>query len=62
MPRRSILSPAERESLRALPDTTEDLMRYYTFSETDLSIIRQHRGRRTGSASRRSSAICAFRA
>ena len=44
MPRRSILSAAERESLLALPDTMEDLIRYYTFSESDLSIIRQRRG------------------
>jgi TnpA family transposase len=45
MPRRSILSRTERESLIALPDTKEDLIRHYTFSETDLSIIAQRRGR-----------------
>ncbi len=44
MPRRSILSAAERESLLALPDTKDELLRHYTFSETDLSIIRQRRG------------------
>lgn len=44
MPRRSILSAAERESLLALPDTKDDLIRYYTFSNTDLSIIHQRRG------------------
>jgi hypothetical protein len=44
MPRRSILSAAERESLLALPDTKDDLIRHYTFSEADLSIIRQRRG------------------
>ena len=44
MPRRSILSAAERESLLALPDTKDELFRHYTFSETDLSIIRQRRG------------------
>ena len=44
MPRRSILSATERESLLALPDGKDDLIRYYTFSETDLSVIRQHRG------------------
>ena len=44
MPRRSILSVAERENLLALPDTQDELIRHYTFSETDLSIIRQHRG------------------
>ena len=44
MPRRSILSAAERESLLALPDAKDDLIRHYTFSDTDLSIIRQRRG------------------
>jgi TnpA family transposase len=57
MPRRSILSAAERESLLALPDTKDELIRHYTFSESDLSIIRQRRGpaNRLGS-----SATCAF--
>ncbi|MBD3703890.1 hypothetical protein IE985_30325 [Klebsiella pneumoniae] len=32
MPRRSILSAAER-SLLALPDTKDELIRHYTFSE-----------------------------
>jgi TnpA family transposase len=44
MPRRSILPAVEREGLLALPDTKDDLIRYYTFSDTDLSIIRQRRG------------------
>lgn len=44
MPRRSILSAVERESLLALPDTKDELIRHYTFSESDLSIIRQRRG------------------
>ena len=44
MPRRSILSAAERESLLALPDTNDGLIRHYTFSESDLSIINQRRG------------------
>ena len=44
MPRRSILSAAERESLLALPDTQDELIRHYTFSESDLSLIRQRRG------------------
>ena len=62
MPRRSILSAAERESLLALPDTKDELIRHYTFSESDLSIIRQRRGaaRPTGWASRCSSATYAF--
>ena len=44
MPRRSILSVAERESLLALPDARDELIRHYTFSEADLSLIRQRRG------------------
>ena len=44
MPRRSILSAAERASLLALPDTEDELIRHYTFSEADLSLIRQRRG------------------
>lgn len=44
MPRRSILSATERESLLALPDTKDDLIRLYTFNDADLSCIRQHRG------------------
>jgi TnpA family transposase len=44
MPRRSILSAAERERLLALPDTEDELIRYYTFSDSDLSVIRQRRG------------------
>jgi DNA-binding CsgD family transcriptional regulator len=59
MPRRSILSAAERESLLALPDTKDDLIRYYTFSDTDLSIIRQRRPANR-LASPCSSATCAF--
>ena len=44
MPRRSILSAAERESLLALPDAKDELIRNYTFNDADLAIIRQHRG------------------
>src|SRR5437764_8974145 len=44
MPRRWVLSVAERDSLLALPEHQDDLIRHYTFSESDLSIIRQHRG------------------
>ena len=44
MPRRSILSTAERTSLLALPDTEDELIRHYTFSEADLSLIGQRRG------------------
>ena len=44
MPRRSILSAAERESLLALPDNRDDLIRRYTLSPPDLAVIRQRRG------------------
>ncbi len=44
MPRRTILSDAELASLLALPDTEAELIRRYTFSDADLSVISQHRG------------------
>jgi TnpA family transposase len=45
MPRRSILSAAERNTLLAFPTTDDELIRHYTFSEHDLSAIRQRRGK-----------------
>lgn len=44
MPRRTLLSLAEQDSLLKVPTNQDDLIRYYTFSENDLSIIKQHRG------------------
>lgn len=44
MPRRSILSTAERAGLLAFPDTEDTFIQYYTLSESDLSLIRQRRG------------------
>lgn len=44
MPRRSTLSATERAQLVALPETPAKLIRQYTFSEADLSLIHQHRG------------------
>ena len=44
MPRRSILSATEREKLLALPDVKDELIRTYTLNESDLAIVRQHRG------------------
>lgn len=44
MPRRSILSITEKQSLIALPDNQAEFIRHYSFSESDLSIIRQRRG------------------
>ncbi len=40
MPRRSILSAAERASLLLPPDTEDELIRHYAFGEPDLSLIR----------------------
>jgi TnpA family transposase len=44
MPRRSILSATERESLLAVPEDRDELIRLYTFNEADLALIDQHRG------------------
>lgn len=44
MPRRSLLSTTERQSLLCYPDCEEDLIRQYTLSDADQSLIRQRRG------------------
>jgi TnpA family transposase len=44
MPRQLVLSATERQNLLALPDTTDELIRRYTLSETDLAVVRKHRG------------------
>lgn len=44
MPRRLILSTSDRALLLAVPDTGDELIRLYTFSEADLSLIGQRRG------------------
>jgi hypothetical protein len=44
MPRREILSPAQREELLAIPVDRADLIEHYVLSEQDLSLIRQRRG------------------
>ena len=44
MPRQIILSALEREALLALPESRNDLILWYTFSEADSALIRQHRG------------------
>lgn len=44
MPRRPVLSASEREGLLVLPQTRQDLIRAYTFTDSDLSVIQQHRG------------------
>lgn len=44
MPRRRLLTAAERASLLAFPATDDELIRHYAFSEPDLSVIRQRRG------------------
>ena len=44
MPRSSILSATERDNLIALPEGKDDLIRHYSFTESDLSLVRQRRG------------------
>ena len=44
MPRRNLLTPAERTGLLAFPATDDELIQHYTFSEPDLSVIRKRRG------------------
>jgi hypothetical protein len=44
MPRRLELSTPERASLFAFPHSEDDIIRYYTLSDPDLTIINQHRG------------------
>jgi TnpA family transposase len=44
VPRRSLLTATERQSLLAFPESKDELILHYTFSEPDLAVIRQHRG------------------
>ena len=44
MPRREILSPAQREALLAVPVDRAGLIEHYVLSEQDISLIRQRRG------------------
>ena len=44
MPRKFLLSKTERDGLLALPEARDDLIRFYSFSEHDISVINQHRG------------------
>lgn len=44
MPRRRLLTAAERGHLLALPETDDALIRHYTLSEADLAVIGQRRG------------------
>ena len=44
MPRRSILSAVERERLLTISEAKDDLIQHYTLSESDLALVRQHRG------------------
>ncbi len=44
MPRRSLLSDTERDSLLALPESQDELIQHYSFTEADMSLIRQRRG------------------
>jgi len=44
MPRRSVLSTSDRATLVAPPDDDGDKIRLYTFSDTDLALVRERRG------------------
>lgn len=44
MPRRRLLTEAERDSLLAIPADEVELIRLTTFSDQDISLINQHRG------------------
>ncbi len=44
MPRRNLLSSEERARLLAFPESPEELIQYYSFSEADLSAISQRCG------------------
>lgn len=44
MPRRSLLSDTERDSLLALPESQDELIQHYSFTEADMALIRQRRG------------------
>ena len=42
MPRRQILSDIERNNLLVIPESQEDLIRLYTLSKLDFSLINQY--------------------
>lgn len=44
MPRRNLLTTAERTGLLAFPATDDEFIQHYTFAEPDLSVIHQRRG------------------
>lgn len=55
MPRRELLTPAQRASLLPFPEDEAELLQYYTLTTHDQAMIRQHRGATTNSAWRSSS-------
>ena len=44
MPQRSILTAAEYDSLVAIPDARDELIRLYTFSDANLALVSQRHG------------------
>lgn len=44
MPRRSLLSDTERENLLVFPESLDDLIQQYSFTDADMALIRQRRG------------------
>lgn len=45
MPRRSLLSDTERDTLLVLPERQDDLIQQYSFTDADLALIRLRPGR-----------------
>lgn len=44
MPRRSLLSDTERDTLLVFPQSQDDLIQQYSFTDADLALIRRRRG------------------
>jgi TnpA family transposase len=44
VPRRTLLTTAQRSALLAFPITEDEMIRHDTLSAADLVVIRQHRG------------------
>jgi TnpA family transposase len=59
MPRRRVLTDAQREALLALPTRETDLIRHWTLGTADLAVVERRRGHhnRLGFALQ----LCAFR-
>ncbi|HBC3540724.1 TPA: DUF4158 domain-containing protein, partial [Vibrio parahaemolyticus] len=45
MPRKTLFTLSERETLTAFPQEHHDLVRHYLFNDADLALINQRRGK-----------------